>query len=70
MRGRGLGSRLTGEAVRFARGAGYTKLTLWTQDVLVAARRIYARAGFRLVSGEPNSDYGPTFISESWELRL
>ena len=70
MRGRGLGSRLTDEAVRFAREAGYTTLTLWTQDVLVAARRIYARAGFSLVSGEPNSDYGPPVVSEHWELAL
>ncbi|MDR3495516.1 MAG: helix-turn-helix domain-containing GNAT family N-acetyltransferase [Ancalomicrobiaceae bacterium] len=70
MRGRGLGRRLVDEAVRFARDAGYAKLTLWTQDVLVEARRIYTRAGFRPVSGEPNSDYGPTMISESWELAL
>lgn len=70
MRGRGLGRRLVDEAVRFARQAGYAKMTLWTQAVLVEARHLYARAGFRRISGEANSDFGPELISEVWDLDL
>ncbi|TBW33700.1 MarR family transcriptional regulator [Siculibacillus lacustris] len=70
MRGRGLGGRLIGEAVRFARDAGYARMTLWTHDVLDDARRLYARAGFRLVGGERNAAFGPEIVSEHWDLDL
>lgn len=70
MRGRGLGRRLVDEAVRFARAAGYAKMTLWTQAVLEEARHLYARAGFRRISGEANRDFGPELVSEVWDLDL
>ena len=54
-RGLGLGRRLVEEALRFAARAGYRGSTLWTNDVLVAARRIYEATGFRLVSSEPTA---------------
>src|SRR5271170_3796705 len=44
-RGMGIGKRLVEECVRFARQAGYGKITLWTQSELLAARHIYKRAG-------------------------
>ena len=52
------------------RGAGYRHLTLWTQDILTAARRIYAQAGFRLVKSRPHRDFGPPMTGEDWDLEL
>ncbi len=49
-RGRGLGARLTDQCIRFARHAGYKKITLWTHSVLTAARHIYEQAGFKLMT--------------------
>jgi DNA-binding MarR family transcriptional regulator/N-acetylglutamate synthase-like GNAT family acetyltransferase len=69
-RGLGLGGRLVEECVRFARRAGYKKLTLWTNDVLTDARRIYEKAGFRRVSQGPHHSFGHDLISETWELPL
>jgi GNAT superfamily N-acetyltransferase len=69
-RGLGLGARLTDECLAFARGKGYRKMVLWTNANLTAARDIYARRGFRLVTSEPYRGYGHDLVSETWELRL
>ena len=69
-RGAGLGSQLVAECVRFARDAGYRTLTLWTQSELLAARRLYAAAGFRVVRKERNHSFGKDLVSETWELKL
>jgi len=70
-RGLGLGRRLVDECVGFAREAGYETVTLWTQSVLTAARRIYAATGFELVDSWPNRDFGGfDLTSERWDLRL
>ena len=58
-RGLGLGARLVDECIRFARGAGYKKITLWTHSVLTAARHIYQKAGFRLMRSEQHRELGP-----------
>ena len=69
-RGLGLGKRLVDECVRFAREVGYKKITLWTQSDLLAARGIYAKAGFRLVKRQPIRDFGAELVSETWDLDL
>jgi DNA-binding MarR family transcriptional regulator/GNAT superfamily N-acetyltransferase len=69
-RGLGIGKRLVDECVRFSRQAGYQKLTLWTQSILLAARHLYRQAGFRLVHEEPHHSFGKDLIAETWELPL
>jgi DNA-binding MarR family transcriptional regulator/GNAT superfamily N-acetyltransferase len=70
-RGLGIGRRLIDECIRFARHAGYRKLTLWTQSELDAARALYQRAGFTCVRREPNDRFGRKgLVAETWDLRL
>ena len=69
-RGLGLGKALVGECVRFARAAGYRKVTLWTQSILTAAHRIYQQAGFKLVREEPHHSFGADLMAQTWELEL
>lgn len=70
VRGSGLGRKLVDSCIGFAREKGYQTLTLWTNDVLLPARRIYQAAGFVLVSGEPVHAFGKDMVSETWELAL
>jgi DNA-binding MarR family transcriptional regulator/GNAT superfamily N-acetyltransferase len=69
-RGLGIGSRLVEECVRFARQAGYRKLTLWTQSELLPARALYRRAGFRLVGKHRHHSFGKDLVAETWDLAL
>ncbi len=69
-RGRGLGTRLTEECVRFARERGYRGITLWTHSILTPARHIYAKAGFTLTSSEKRKSFGKDVVSEIWDLKL
>jgi DNA-binding MarR family transcriptional regulator/GNAT superfamily N-acetyltransferase len=71
MRGLGLGARLVGECVRFARQAGYRRITLWTQSDLHPARHLYEKAGFRVVERHAHHSFGRKgLVAETWDLAL
>ena len=69
-RGHGVGARLVDECIATARAMGYTRLTLWTNDVLVAARRIYQSRGFVLISEERHQSFGGEQVGQYWALDL
>ncbi|TGD96069.1 bifunctional helix-turn-helix transcriptional regulator/GNAT family N-acetyltransferase [Methylobacterium nonmethylotrophicum] len=69
-RGQGLGRRLVEACIAGARARGYGQLTLWTNDVLTAARHIYTQAGFRLVESAPHRSFGQDLVGETWVLDL
>jgi DNA-binding MarR family transcriptional regulator/GNAT superfamily N-acetyltransferase len=69
-RGLGIGEKLTQECLAFARAANYRKVTLWTHSILTGARRIYQRAGFKLIKSKKHNDWGTPLVGETWELTL
>jgi len=69
-RGLGVGRTLVAECVRFARESGYKKIVLWTQETLIAARHIYAKAGFVKTGQEAHHSFGYDLAAETWELEL
>jgi GNAT superfamily N-acetyltransferase len=69
-RGHGLGARLVDTCLDFARAAGYRRITLWTNDVLVSARRIYQAAGFALVEEERHHSFGHDLVGQNWARDL
>lgn len=70
VRGGGLGSRLIDECLGFARQAGYSAIELWTNSILLDARRLYERAGFQLVESAPHQLFGEGLIGETWSRDL
>lgn len=69
-RGHGAGGLLVDTCMAFAREAGYRRMTLWTNDILTAARKLYAARGWHLASAEPVHQFGQAMVSETWEVEL
>ena len=69
-RGQGIGRRLVEDCISHARKLGYRRMTLWTNDVLTAARKIYEDTGFTLVRSEPHHSFGKDLVGETWEREL
>ncbi|MPY80686.1 MAG: GNAT family N-acetyltransferase [Actinophytocola sp.] len=69
-RGLGVGTRLVDQCLRFAREAGYQQIVLWTNDVLVSARKIYQAAGFTLIEEAPHHSFGHDLVGQNWTLDL
>jgi GNAT superfamily N-acetyltransferase len=69
-RGRGLGARMVDECLAFAKAAGYRRITLWTNDVLISARRIYQAAGFVLDNEDKHRSFGHDLVGQTWSRPL
>jgi GNAT superfamily N-acetyltransferase len=69
-RGLKLGQRLVDECHAFARAAGYRRMRLWTNSVLLAARAIYVKCGYRLLATESHHSFGHDLVGEIWEMDL
>jgi len=69
-RGLGVGRQLVDECIRFSKSAGYRQIILWTNDVLVSARRIYEAAGFSLIEESPHHSFGHDLVGQYWSRAL
>jgi DNA-binding MarR family transcriptional regulator/GNAT superfamily N-acetyltransferase len=69
-RGLGIGRRLVDACVERAGELGYSRIALWTNDVLVSARRIYQSAGFVLAEESPHHSFGHDLVGQTWTLDL
>ncbi len=68
--GQGIGDRLMSEAVDFCKGAGYSRIYLWTFAGLDAARHLYEKWGFSLKIEQEGEQWGKRVLEQMFELDL
>jgi GNAT superfamily N-acetyltransferase len=69
-RGTGLGKRLLGTCLDWARARGYRRMTLWTHESHRAACALYAAQGFVLTGSKPVRSFGADMVEQSWQIDL
>lgn len=69
-RGLGLGATLVDACIAFAKECGYERMILWTNDILLSARKIYVAKGFHLIEESPHHLFGSGLVGQTWELQL
>jgi DNA-binding MarR family transcriptional regulator/N-acetylglutamate synthase-like GNAT family acetyltransferase len=62
----GIGTQLMNECVRFAKRAGYTKLSVTTESAWLDARRLFEQTGLTRRSAEPAQRFGRRLVLERW----
>lgn len=70
IRGKGLGSPLVADAVKFCVAQGYNNVSLWTVSALLAAGHLYRRAGFHLAEEKTHQIWGGQWTEQRYELEL
>jgi GNAT superfamily N-acetyltransferase len=68
--GQGVGRLLVERCMTFARDAGYSRMALWTNDVLLPARSLYQKLGFTMTDAKPYRGFGHDLVGETWERDL
>jgi GNAT superfamily N-acetyltransferase len=68
--GQGVGRLLVERCMSFARDAGYGRMVLWTNDVLLPARTLYQKLGFAMTDAKPYRGFGHNLVGETWERDL
>jgi GNAT superfamily N-acetyltransferase len=69
-RGYGIGHTLVQTCMDFGRAAGYHRMVLWTNSLLVAAIRIYLASGFRLTGEDKHHSFGADLVGQTYEADL
>jgi GNAT superfamily N-acetyltransferase len=69
-RGKGIGTLLIKAVLNKARTIGYKTLSLWTTNNQIAARELYKKIGFTMVSVNPNTTFAKGSNDEQWRMKI
>lgn len=69
-RGLGIGQSLLGEAIKFARRAGYNRLRMETESVFSHAAALFETMGLKIVTSTPHVRFGKELVNQQWEMAL
>ena len=69
-RGKGIGTLLINAVLNKAQTIGYKTLSLWTTNNQIAARELYKKIGFTMVSAKPNTTFAKGLYDEKWRLKI